>query len=139
MRGCAVTSADRALYLDSSAIVKLAVAEAESAALRSYLRRRTPLVVSALARTEVARALLPLGPAAVQRGQDILKRVELIRISDRILVEAGLLLPAELRSLDAIHLATMRQLGASLRRLVTYDGRLADAAAELGIATIAPA
>jgi predicted nucleic acid-binding protein len=37
----------RATYLDSSAIVKLAVAEAESSALRRYLRRRKPYVSSA--------------------------------------------------------------------------------------------
>jgi len=131
-------TAERAIYLDSSAIVKLAVTEKESAALRRYLRRRAPLVVSALARTEVARALLPLGSAAVQRGHDVLTRIELIRVTDRILLEAGSLLPADLRSLDAIHLATMRQLGESLRRLVTYDNRMASAALELGIATVAP-
>ena len=131
-------TAERAIYLDSSAIVKLAVTEKESAALRRYLRRRAPLVVSALARTEVARALLPLGSAGVQRGHDVLTRIELIRVSDRILLEAGSLLPADLRSLDAIHLATMRQLGESLRRLVTYDNRMASAALELGIATVAP-
>jgi len=131
-------TAERAIYLDSSAIVKLAVTEKESAALRRYLRRRAPLVVSALARTEVARALLPLGLAAVQRGHDVLTRIELIRVTDRILLEAGSLLPADLRSLDAIHLATMRQLGESLRRIVTYDNRMASAALELGIATVAP-
>lgn len=129
---------DRAVYLDSSAIVKLAVTEKESAALRKYLRRRAPVVVSALARTEVARALLPLGPTAVQRGHNVLARLELIRVSDRILLEAGSLLPAELRSLDAIHLATMRQLGASLLRLVTYDSRMSAAASALGIAAVAP-
>jgi predicted nucleic acid-binding protein len=131
-------TADRAIYVDSSAIVKLAVAEKESAALRRYLRGRTPLVVSALARTEVARALLPIGPAAVQRGHDVLTSVELIRVSDRILLDAGSLLPAELRSLNAIHLATMRQLGASLRRLVTYDSRMSAAALKLGITAVAP-
>jgi predicted nucleic acid-binding protein len=131
-------TADRAIYLDSSAIVKLAVTEKESAALRRYLRRRAPLVVSALARTEVARCLLPLGPTAVQRGHNVLTRLELIRVSDRILLEAGSLRPAELRSLDAIHLATMRQLGASLRRLVTYDSRMSAAAVELGISAVAP-
>jgi len=131
-------SAERAIYLDASAIVKLAVAERESAALRRYLRGCTPLVASALARTEVARALLPLGLAAVQRGHDVLTRIELIRVTDRILLEAGSLLPADLRSLDAIHLATMRQLGESLRRLVTYDNRMASAALEFAIATVAP-
>lgn len=132
-------TADRAIYLDSSAIVKLAVTEKESTALRRYLRNRAPLVVSALARTEVARSLLPLGSAAVQRGHNVLTRLELIRVSDRILLDAGSLRPAELRSLDAIHLATMRQLGASLRRLVTYDSRMSAAAEELGITAVAPA
>jgi uncharacterized protein len=132
-------SAERATYLDSSAIVKLAVMEPESVALRRYLRRRAPLVVSALARTEVARALLPLGPAVVDRGVEVLRRVEQLRISDRVLAEAGSLLPAEVRSLDAIHLATMKQLGPSLRRLVTYDVRMAANATALGIATHAPA
>ena len=139
LRGFVAMSAERAIYLDSSAIVKLAVTERESAPLRRYLRGRAPLVVSALAKTEVARALLPLGPAAVERGQDVLASIELIRISDRILMEAGKLLPAEVRSLDAIHLATMTLLGESLRRLVTYDNRMAAAALELGIATVAPA
>lgn len=132
-------SAERAIYIDSSAIVKLAVTESESASLRRYLRRRRPLVVSALARTEVSRALLPLGPAAVRRGHEVLRRVELIRVSDRILLVAGSLLPAELRSLDAIHLATMRELGGSLRRLVTYDSRMAAAASAMGMTTVAPA
>ena len=131
-------NAERAIYLDSSAIVKLAVAEIESAALRRYLRRRAPLVVSALARTEVARALLPLGPAAVQRGHEVLNRVDLIRVSDRILLDAGSLLPAQLRSLDAIHLATMRQLGGSLRRVITYDSRLAALVSAMGMTTVAP-
>lgn len=139
MRGCDVMTAERAIYLDSSAIVKLAVAEKESLALRAYLRRRALLVVSALARTEVARALLPLGPTAVQRGHDVLSRLEIIRISDRILLEAGSLLPAEIRSLDAIHLATMLHLATSLRRLVTYDGRMAATASGLGIPSVAPA
>ena len=131
-------NAERATYLDSSAIVKLAVAEMESAALRRYLRRRGPVVVSALARTEVARALLPLGPAAVQRGHEVLNRVELIRVSDRILLGAGSLLPPQLRSLDAIHLATMRQLGGSLRRVVTYDSRMAAAVSAMGMTTVTP-
>ena len=131
-------SAERALYLDSSAIVKLTVAEPESAALRQYLRRRKPLVTSALARTEVARALLPLGPAAVRRGLEALSRLDLIRVSDRVLADAGTMMPAELRCLDAIHLATMQQLGASLARVVTYDARMSEAAAAMGRSVVAP-
>jgi uncharacterized protein len=121
-------SANKATYLDSSALVKLAVREPESAALRRYLRRRRPLIASALARPEVARALLPLGPDAVRRGHDVLTRVDMVRINDRVLDAAGAMLPVELRSLDAIHLATAQQLGADLAGIVTYDDRLAAAA-----------
>jgi uncharacterized protein len=47
------------VYLDSSALVKLAVYEPESDALRKHLRRRHRWVSSALAMTEVLRAVLP--------------------------------------------------------------------------------
>lgn len=133
-----MTNAERAIYLDSSAIVKLAVAEPESAALRRYLRRRRPLVSSGLARTEVARSVLPLGPLALARGLEALRRLELVRVSDRILAEAGTIPPPEVRSLDAIHLATMRQLGSSLFQVVIYDQRLSAAAAALGFRVLAP-
>jgi predicted nucleic acid-binding protein len=132
-------SADRRLtYVDSSAIVKLAVAEPESRALRRHLARRAPLVCSALARTEVARALLPAGSDAVERGNQVLHRIGLLRLNDRVLRDAGRMLPAELRSLDAIHLASARQLGSAVKQIVTYDERMADAARELGFSVAAP-
>lgn len=131
-------SAEQATYLDSSVIVKLAVVEAESAALRRYLRRRRPLVSSALARTEVGRALLPFGDRAVRRGADALARVDLVRVSDRLLEAAARLSPADLRSLDAIHLATAQQLGSDLARVVTYDDRMSVAAGALGWTVVAP-
>lgn len=131
-------SAERATYLDSSAIVKLAVAEPESSALRRYLRRRTTVVSSALSRAEVARALLPMGSTAVERGEEVLTSIDLIRISDGILRDAGRLRPESLRSLDAIHLATARLLRADLNRLVTYDERMSEAATEAGLPVAAP-
>lgn len=131
-------SAERACYLDSSAIVKLAVAEPESAALRRYLRRRNVMVTSALARAEVARALLPLGSAATQRGHEVLNRMEILRLGDRVLRAAGSLLPVGLRTLDAIHLASALQMGTDLARVVTYDERMATAAAQLGMSAVAP-
>jgi predicted nucleic acid-binding protein len=125
-------------YLDSSAIVKLAVAEPESAALRRHLRRRRPLVSSALARTEVLRAVLPGGDAAVAAGRAVLSGIELARINDRILVAATTLEPAELRTLDAIHLATAKRFGEELSQFVTYDERMLAAADQLGIRTASP-
>jgi predicted nucleic acid-binding protein len=132
-------SAEGATYVDSSALVKLAVREAESTALRRYLARRRLLVSSALVRTEVVRALLPFGSKAVRRGRDVLARVELLRVNDRILEAAGQLAPADLRPLDAIHLASAEQLGADLRGFVTYDERLASAASDRGFRVIQPA
>ncbi len=124
--------------LDSSAIVKLAVREPESTALRRYLRRRRPLVSSALARTEVLRALMPAGDQAVARGRSVLQRLDLVRVNDRILDAAGELHPPELRSLDAIHLATAQQLGHALSALVTYDDRMVTAAKQLGHRIVQP-
>jgi predicted nucleic acid-binding protein len=127
-----------ATYVDSSAIVKLAIREPESAALRRYLRRKRPLLSSALARTEVLRALLPAGDEAVARGRSVLQRLDLVRVNDRILNAAGVLDPPALRSLDAIHLATAQQLGHELTALVTYDERMVAAAKQLGYRIVQP-
>jgi predicted nucleic acid-binding protein len=127
-----------AVYLDSSAVVKLAVREPESAALRRYLRRRRPLVSSALARTEVLRALRPAGADALARGQEVLRRLDLVRVNDQLLSAAGILQPAELRSLDALHLATARDLGSDVKAVVTYDARMATAGTALGLRIVQP-
>jgi uncharacterized protein len=127
-----------AIYLDSSAIVKLAVREPESDALRRYLRTRRPRVASALVRAEVMRALIDKGESARTAGRRVLANLDLLRIDDRLLDVAGGLLPTELRTLDAIHLATAQRLGADLGRLCTYDNRMRDAAEQLGIAVVAP-
>jgi len=127
-----------ATYLDSSAMVKLVIAEPESAVLRQHLRRRRPLVSSALARTEVLRALCGEAPEATARAQALFDRVDLLRINDRVLGSAGMLLPAHLRSLDAIHLASAFLLGADLESLVSYDHRMLDAVRHLGMTIASP-
>jgi uncharacterized protein len=127
-----------ATYLDSSALVKLAVEEPESGVLRRYLRKRRPLVSSALARTEVLRALLQEGEEGVTRGRAVLGRVELVRVNDRVLNAAGVLTPPDLRSLDAIHLATLSELGRDVGEIVTYDERMKAAADSLGFKVTSP-
>lgn len=133
-----MSAEQRLISVDSSAIVKLAVAEPESAALRRYLSRRQSLVSSALARTEVARALMPAGPEAVARGEEVLRRIQLLRVNDRVLGEAGRMPPAELLSLDAIHLASARAFGSAVKQIVTYDERMADAAHACGWTVASP-
>lgn len=68
----------------------------------------------------------------------MLNDLDLLRVNDRVLADAASLEPAELRTLDAIHLATARQLGAELSQLVTYDDRMVAAAEHLGIRTASP-
>lgn len=131
-------SATRATYLDASALVKLAYEEPESAALTAYLRRRHLRVSSVIARTEVIRALAPHGADRVRRGREMLAKLELHRVSDRVLDAAGVIPPLELRTLDAIHLATAAQLEGELATFVTYDDRLAAAAAARGMRVAQP-
>ena len=74
----------------------------------------------------------------MQRGHEVLGRIELLRVNDHVLRAAGALEPAELRLLDAIHLASAQQFGADLHQVVTYDDRMLDAAQQLGIKTASP-
>ena len=82
---------------------------------------------------------MPFGSEALARAEAVLRRVEIVRITDRILRLAGSLEPSELRSLDAIHLATAQLIGRDLKWIVTYDERMAEAAEALGMSIRAPA
>ena len=81
---------------------------------------------------------MALGPAAVRRGTDVMARIDLIRVSDRILADAATIMPANLRSLDAIHLATALSAPDDLAGIVTYDERLARAAATARLQVFQP-
>lgn len=128
-----------ALYLDSSAFVKLIVEEPETAALRGFLERAEQRrVSSALLRTESLRAVRHLGAEAFAAVREALRRIDLVGVDDRILDAAGTLEPRILRTLDAIHVATAMAVGDDLDAIVTYDERMLEAAALLGFATVAP-
>ena len=137
--GADSTQESNATYLDSSAIVKLVVAEAESAALLAHLRTRSVLVSSALARVEVVRAMRKNGDASVARARTILERIHCLAMDDSTLDAAATLDPTTLRSLDAIHLAAALTLEGELSEIVTYDTRMAEAAEGLGVEVVAPA
>jgi predicted nucleic acid-binding protein len=133
-------SAEGAIYLDSSALVKLVVAEAESDALSGYLgEQRLHRVSCDLARVEVVRAVIDHGEPARRRARQLLDRIALVRIDEVLLDEAASFGGRTLRSLDAIHLAAARVLGKSLATVVTYDHRMAGAARGLGLSVAAPA
>jgi predicted nucleic acid-binding protein len=74
----------------------------------------------------------------MQRARAVLDALILLRLTSATFERAATLDPEQLRSLDALHLATALELGDELDGIVTYDGRLAAAACAYGIATIAP-
>lgn len=127
------------LYLDSSAIVKLVVSEPETRALRELLRSWPERVSSVIARIEVERVARRLGGGTVRRARTVLSRMALVELGDLVVRSASAIQPTELRTLDAIHLATALSLGEDLGAICAYDARLVDAAAATGAEVVAPA
>jgi hypothetical protein len=122
-------------YLDTSAALKLLAQEKDSKAFAAFYDAHTnsPWVSSALLRVELIRAVNRALPAVLPEARDLLLAFDYIPIDDEI-VEAAMNEPDRmLRSLDAIHLATARQLGTDLTSLITYDDRLAAAARDAGM------
>jgi predicted nucleic acid-binding protein len=128
-----------AYYLDTSALVKLVVAEAETAALRRWLLQsdRRP-ILNDLARTELMRAVRRAAPDRVLQARAVLDSITLIDVGTQTFEQAGRLDPPLLRSLDAVHLASALELGDDLDGIVTYDDRLAEAARANGVPSVAP-
>jgi len=122
----------RPVYLDASAIVKLIVPEAETAALMTTLADWPDRVSSVVARVEVHRALRRAGasPAQRARAEAVLAGLVLIRVDEPILAGAAALRDPHLRALDAIHLATALSLGDDPETFIAYDAKLARAAAK---------
>ena len=124
-------------YLDTSAFLKLVRRERHSAALRRFLAERR-VVSSDLLRTEALRAARRQGTSSVERVDDLLTRLTLIRCDIPVFEAAGTLDPPELRSLDALHLAAALELGPDLAGVVTYDQGLAAACRQVGVDVAAP-
>ena len=122
-------------YLDTSAAMKLVVAEAESAALVDGLSSDRRLVASWLLHAEMHCAA-GRHPDEVDIGdvQDVLNTVNLADLTRGDMIAAGTLAP--LRSNDAIHLAVAIRLGAD--EMITYDGELTEAARTAGLSVFAP-
>jgi uncharacterized protein len=121
------------VYLDSSAIVKLVIRDPETDALLRYLAPGHLQVTSALARVEVARAVRRHGRTARARARELLDSLNLLALDDTLLDHAASIDTNDLRSLDAIHIASAQQLEGELHALVTYDDRMLNTAMALGL------
>ena len=127
-------------YVDTSAALKLLVEETHSKAFAAFYDEApgATWVSSALLRIEVMRAVARVFPALLPDARDLLLAFDFVSIDDDI-VDAAMNEPDRmLRSLDVIHLATARVLGADLTGVVTYDDRLAAAAKDAGFEIVDP-
>ena len=127
-----------AAYLNTSALVKLIAAEAESDDLLEYLRHRPTRISSAIVIVELGRALGRRPDVDATRAFRVLDRLVLVEADRRILERAAGLAPAALRSLDAIHVSTAIEVRDSLEVVVTYDDRMAAASRLVGLSVVAP-
>ncbi len=123
--------------METSAFLKLVVAEEGSPAMRAWFTHHPRCWSSQLLATEAQRAASRVGIAA-DVIEELLDRVSLVLPSASTYHAAGRLAPSQLRSLDAIHLVAASELGPDLEGVVTYDSRVAAGAHTAGWAVIRP-
>lgn len=131
------------IYLDTSALVKLIQQEPESEELADWLDEHAELrwITSVLTEIELPRALIRAGQFdGIAAVPALLSRLDRFEIDEVVRSTAAAYRDPLLRSLDAIHLATAAVASsvATLTAVVTYDTRLSDAAATLGLTTASP-
>ena len=128
------------LYLDSSALVKLVIREQETPALRNLLSESGFMVSSALAEVEVRRAVrrITSEEGILRLAEQILAGVHLLSLDGSVMRAAADLPPGQLRTLDALHLASALSLGSDLSAMVVYDDRLGEAALQVGLRVLSP-
>jgi uncharacterized protein len=128
------------IYLDSSALVKLALTEPESADLAGWLAERAdqPLVSSALHRAEVPRAIWRAEPGALPRAYRLIRRIARVALTADVLDNSATLPPQALSQAQAIHLASALALGGGITAFVAYDEDLLAAAADAGLPVASP-
>ena len=127
----------RNIYIDSSAILKFIIKEAESEAVVSISRAR--FITSELSRVEVKRAILRYEPSAIKVAENILDNFNYVKIDSQTLVQAERLPERiNLRALDAIHIAVASKMALKINSILTYDKQMAKAAKALGFEVLSP-
>ena len=127
------------LYLDTSALAKLVVAEAESTTLRTWLGARPgqSLVTNIVGVVELQRLASRISSEATSAATLLLARIDQLALTPSAIAAAARLPPPEVRTLDAFHIASAAELS-DLEALVTYDKRMADAALHYGLSVESP-
>ena len=128
------------IYIDTSALVKLLFDEPESTALTNWLSSKTdvPKVSSDLSTVELFRTCRRINESIIDDARRLLDGIDLVPIDHVVVEQAATMVPLELRSLDAIQLASALSLKEDLTDFVAYDARLCSAATRAGLLVISP-
>ena len=132
------------IYIDPSAAVKLARFEVHSDELSQWIREQpSPTFVSSvLIEVELPRAIKRSAPLHLSRASDVLDGIGTVTLSQPIVARAAAFDNPDLRSLDAIHLATAEHVASAAKKeflgFLGYDSRLLEAARTMGLPVFAP-
>jgi uncharacterized protein len=126
------------IYLDASALITLVSGRPYAGELRDFLAARPgmPMGTSTVGFVETVRTLDRIGdyPTAMR---DLISTFTEILVTDEVR-DAAAALPRGVRTLDAIHIASAQIVGPVLNTLITYDKRMLDLAASVGLPVAAP-
>jgi predicted nucleic acid-binding protein len=125
--------------IESSAAAKLLVEEDESEELAAYLDALVSggaaVVAGTILETELRRLAIRLD-IDQSLVTEVVDRVALVETDGDLHRDAGLLPGRFLRSLDALHIAVARRVGADV--LVSYDHRQLTGAESIGLSVASP-
>ena len=130
------------LYVDTSALLKRYIDEAESETCERHLLADPTWITARHTWVEVRRNLARLctGETLVQTREAFeadWARLHVIELDEETCAMAADIAEVTLaRTLDALHLGALRRAGASGITLITFDVRQARAARELGLSVI---
>lgn len=124
--------------------MKLVRSEVHSNDLSDWLRQHGQAAVlsSVLIEVELIRAARRSAPDQMHRAAEVLRGIGVVTLSPAVVARAAAYADANLRSLDAIHLATAEHLitvtNEKLDAFIAYDDRLLVSARRVGLPTASP-
>jgi predicted nucleic acid-binding protein len=125
------------IYLDASALVTILVERHHAGALRAFLgEARDRTATSVVGMVETVRICDRHGtfPHLMER---LVREHHEVTVSEPVR-DAAASLPAPIKALDALHIASAEQFGAELTALVTYDSQMAKVARQRGLPVVMP-